>query len=94
MGAPGKDQRGDTVITVDFKGVREPPRHNLKLQSWLNRKIPPRDHLLGELLSTTSRWLIIGDTGIGKTLLALAIAAASRLVLACWGGRQSASHAG
>ena len=33
---------------VDFKGVREPPRDNLKLQSWLNRKIPPRDHLLGE----------------------------------------------
>ena len=77
VGALGKDQRGDTVIRVDFKGVREPPRDNLTLQSWLNRKMPPRDYLLGELLSTTSRWLIIGDTGIGKTLLALAIAAAS-----------------
>ncbi len=75
--SPGKHQRGDTVIRVDFKGVREPPRDNLTLRSWLNRKIPPRDYLLGNVLSTTSRWLIIGDTGIGKTLLALAIAAVS-----------------
>jgi hypothetical protein len=71
------DPRGDTVITVDFDGVHKPPRDNLTLQSWLNLKLPPRDHMLGELLSTTSRWLLIGDTGIGKTLLALALGAAS-----------------
>ena len=74
---PGKDPLGDTVVRLNFDGVGPPPRDNLTLQSWLNLKLPPRDYLQGELLSTTSRWLLIGDTGIGKTLLALAIAAAS-----------------
>jgi AAA domain len=48
----------------------------IKLDAWLKRKIPPRDYLLGHLLCTTSRCLIIGDTGVGKTLWALEMAAA------------------
>src|SRR4029077_4373408 len=32
------------------------------------------DFLLGELLSTTSRGLLIGPTGLGKTMFALAVA--------------------
>lgn len=44
----------------------------LTLKDWLKRKIEPRDHLLGELFSTTSRVLFYADTGVGKTLLALA----------------------
>jgi hypothetical protein len=41
---------------------------------WLNRDLPEPDYLLGNLLSTTSRVLLIGPTGIGKTNLGLAIA--------------------
>ena len=50
------------------------PRRELLLASWLARKLPPRDYLLADVLCTTSRWLIFGDTGIGKTLLALSMA--------------------
>jgi hypothetical protein len=50
------------------------PRKNLLLSAWLSRSLPPRDFLLGKLLCTTSRWLIFGETGVGKTLLGLEIA--------------------
>jgi AAA domain len=52
------------------------PRRELLLASWLKRDLPPRDYLLGHLLSTTSRWLLFGDTGVGKTLVALDLAGA------------------
>jgi len=46
-------------------------RNSLLLSAWLDLEIPPRDHLLGALLCTTSRLLLIGETGIGKTLCAM-----------------------
>jgi hypothetical protein len=52
------------------------PRKELLLSSWLKRDLPQRDYLLGGVICTTSRWLVFGDTGIGKTLLALGIAGA------------------
>jgi hypothetical protein len=48
----------------------------LTLAYWLERDIAPPDFLLGELLSTTSRVLMVAPTGIGKTNIALAIALA------------------
>lgn len=48
----------------------------LLLSAWLVRKLPPRDFLLGDVFSTTSRWLIFGDTGVGKTLFSLDLAGA------------------
>jgi hypothetical protein len=53
-----------------------PDRTKLLLSNWLTLTLPPRDRLLGDVLCTTSRWILIGDTGIGKTLLAMAIAGA------------------
>jgi hypothetical protein len=53
------------------------PRGDLLLAAWLKRAIPPRDYLLGNLLCTTSRWLIFGETGVGKTLFGLEMSAAS-----------------
>ena len=57
---------------------KEPPpdRSGIALQAWLKLDLPPRDFLMGELLSTVSRWLLIGETGVGKTLFALDLAAA------------------
>jgi AAA domain len=46
-------------------------RSSLLVSEWRKRELPPRDYLLENVLCTTSRWLISGDTGIGKTLFAL-----------------------
>src|ERR1700729_2441471 len=52
-------------------------RDDLLLSAWLKRDIPERDHLLGDILCTTSRWLIFGETGVGKTLFAMDMLAAA-----------------
>jgi hypothetical protein len=67
-------------------------REHLLLDAWLERKIPPRDYLLGNVLCTTSRWLMFGETGVGKTLLAgdIAGAVASGSTFLDWGGRRQA----
>jgi hypothetical protein len=65
-------------------------RSNLLVAAWLKRNIPPRDYLLGRVICSTSRWLIFGDTGVGKTLLAMDIggAIASGRQLLAWSGRE------
>lgn len=55
---------------------RDPSRSDITLAAWLEKDIPPRDYLLGSVLSSTSRWLLYGYTGLGKTLFCLNIAAA------------------
>ena len=49
----------------------DPQRRDLLVSAWRKRELPARDYLLDSALSTTARWLISGDTGVGKTLLAL-----------------------
>jgi len=67
-------------------------RDNLLVSAWLDREPPPRDYLLGDVICTTSRWLIFGNTGVGKTLFAMSLAGA----IACgspflnWEGRRKA----
>jgi AAA domain len=65
-------------VIIEMIGEANPPpdRNNLLVSEWLKRDLPPRDYLLGEVFSTTTRCLIIGETGIGKTLLSLDMAAA------------------
>jgi AAA domain len=46
-------------------------RDELLLSSWLKLKLPLRDYLLGDIMSTTSRWIIYGETGVGKTLFGM-----------------------
>jgi hypothetical protein len=46
----------------------------ITVPDWLGRKLDPPDFLLGELLSTTSRMVLIAPTGLGKTMVALALA--------------------
>ena len=43
------------------------------LSDWLARDLPAPDFMLGELLSTTSRLMLVGPTGLGKTNFAMAI---------------------
>ena len=60
----------------------------LTLGAWLSRELDPPDFMLGELLSTTTRALLIGPTGLGKTnwLIALGFAAADGTSFLHWQG--------
>jgi hypothetical protein len=46
----------------------------LSIDQWLSRDLQPPDFLMGHWLSTTSRALLVGATGLGKTNLAMAMA--------------------
>jgi AAA domain len=63
--------RGNSQTARPWTFAGTPPN----LSYWLNRELPEIDHLLGELMSTTSRVLLIGPTGLGKTNFCLALAA-------------------
>ena len=52
------------------------PFHLLTLGHWLDRDVPAPDFILGEVLSTTSRAMLVGPTGLGKTMFGLALAMA------------------
>jgi hypothetical protein len=52
----------------------EPNRDELIAAQWIKREFPPKDLLLGEIICTTSRLLLYGPTGIGKTLVAMMMA--------------------
>lgn len=47
----------------------------LTVEEWLGRDIPSPDFLMSELLSTTSRVLLVAPTGLGKTMVALSLGA-------------------
>jgi hypothetical protein len=49
-------------------------RSMLSIEAWAERDIPEPDFLLGSLITTTSRAFLVGRTGLGKTMLGLAIA--------------------
>jgi hypothetical protein len=67
-------------------------RSNLLVSAWLDREIPSRDYLLGDVICTTSRWLIFGNTGVGKTLFGMSFAGAIAAGAAFlnWEGRRRA----
>jgi hypothetical protein len=49
-------------------------RPPLTIQEWLARDLPAPDFIMGSWLSTTTRGLLVGPTGLGKTNLGLALA--------------------
>lgn len=61
----------------------------LMLSEWLGRDLLPPDFLLGNLMSTTTRSLLIAPTGQGKTMFALALgfAVAAGADFLHWRGR-------
>jgi hypothetical protein len=64
----------------------------LTLRQWRERKLPPRDYLMGAWLTTTSRVMLVAPTGLGKTNLglAIAIAVASGQGILHWKGHRCA----
>jgi hypothetical protein len=44
------------------------------IAAWLARDIPAPEHLMGEIFSTTSRAMLVADTGLGKTMFGLGMA--------------------
>jgi hypothetical protein len=46
----------------------------LSVQDWIDCDVPPLDRLLGELMTTTARIMVVGPTGLGKTMFGLAAA--------------------
>jgi hypothetical protein len=60
--------------------------------AWAKREIEPQDLLLGEMFSTSTRALFAADTGLGKTMFALALAIRLRLGTGFlhWKGRREA----
>jgi 5S rRNA maturation endonuclease (ribonuclease M5) len=64
------------VLTADFdlEAPISPKKLCLTVGDWLDREIDPPDFLLGELFSTTSRALLVGPTGAGKTNFGLTLA--------------------
>jgi hypothetical protein len=94
QGSANEPQRVASGNSDEPKPVADPKRSRaeLLLAAWLRRKLPLRDYLLGTVFCTTSRWLIFGDTGIGKTLFALSMAgamASGRSFLG-WAGKRRA----
>jgi AAA domain-containing protein len=70
----GHDKGRDNAwVLPDAEYIRD----KLSLQGWVTRDVKPPDFLMGELLSTTSRVELVAPTGLGKTNLALALAAAA-----------------
>jgi DNA N-6-adenine-methyltransferase (Dam) len=54
---------------LDLLPIPDPA--TISVSAWIKRKIAPRDHLLGGVMCTTSRWFCYGKTGIGKTLFGM-----------------------
>jgi hypothetical protein len=77
---PGSYRVGDTLPETAPRPEHKPQRADPERwkgflpSGWNALDLPPRDWLLQDLLSTTSRWLVVGETGVGKTLLLLEMA--------------------
>jgi hypothetical protein len=67
------DGNGDGAGVAPESGQAKPNAIPLTLDEWLKRDLPAPDFLLGAWLSTTSRVIINAPTGLGKTLLAIAL---------------------
>lgn len=83
-GANGKNVGEPKQARLNGHNVTEPWKEpdaeyvhrKLSLADWLTRDIAMPDFMMGEVVSTTSRILVVGPTGLGKTNFGVAIAIA------------------
>ena len=67
--------KNDQTAGDDNFGPTDPPvLPPLTIEEWLARDLPAPDFIMGNWLSTTTRGLLVGPTGLGKTNFALALA--------------------
>jgi AAA domain len=84
-----KGKRTTTPPEADWASMPAPDRSDFLVAAWRRLELPQRDYLLGDIMCTTSRWLLIGQTGVGKTLFALDLAAvAAGAMFLGWQGRR------
>lgn len=63
----------DTLSGAEPLGETGSANRAFSLAEWLKRELPKPDLLLGDLLSTTSRILAYAETGVGKTMMFIAM---------------------
>jgi hypothetical protein len=71
---------------------QQPPLQPIiTLDDWLTRDLPQADFIMGNWLTTTSRNILSADTGIGKTLMAMALGlrASAALPFLHWDARRA-----
>jgi hypothetical protein len=74
----------DHAPETDLSALREA----ITLSAWIKRDLPKPECLLGDVLTTTTRMFLVGQTGLGKTLVGLAIAGGAAFAPAsCTGAR-------
>jgi hypothetical protein len=75
LSAQAADANGGTPAPhLRLVDRQEKPRAALSVEEWIARDIPEPAFCLGSWLTTTTRALLYAPTGIGKSMLALAIA--------------------
>jgi len=72
---PAGDQEDEPQPDTDPPTGAAELRALLSVEAWAGRDIPEPDRLLGDLVTRTTRTFLVGRTGLGKTLLGLAMAA-------------------
>lgn len=83
---------GETVEARQQQSSAPPADLPLTISQWMDRDLPEPDFLLGHVFTTTSRALLVGPTGLGKTnfLLQLAMNCAAGVSFLSWQGRRMA----
>jgi len=84
---PAEIPNTDATPAIEPSAGPLPP---LTIEEWLARDLPAPDFLMGDWLSTTSRGLLVGATGLGKTNFAtqLALHGAAGADFLHWRGRR------
>ena len=60
------------IAAEQLRAISPNEPYCLSLADWLARDFPPADNLLGELLSTSSRFMLIAASGLGETNFSMA----------------------